>query len=231
MTKKYRHIYFDLDRTLWDFESNAEETFQEIFEKYELDRIFPDFDTFHESYKKHNQRLWKAYRDGKLKKQILRNKRFELTLEEYGNTDTVLAEKIGDDYITISPTKTRLFPGAKETLEYLNQKYNLYIITNGFNEVQFTKIQNCGIRDFFSAVFTSEDAGAQKPHKKIFQHALKNVNAKKSESIMIGDDLESDIQGALNFGMDQIFFNPQGKSHDTKPSFEIRQLPEIKSIL
>lgn len=231
MTKKYKHVYFDLDRTLWDFESNAEETFEEIYDKYKLDTIFPKFDSFHETYKKHNQRLWKAYRDGKLKKAILRNKRFELTLEEYGNTDPSLAKKIGDDYITLSPTKTRLFPGAQEILEYLYQKYNLYIITNGFNEVQFAKLKNCGIDNYFKSVFTSEDAGAQKPHKEIFQHALKNVNAKKSESIMIGDDLESDIQGAMNFGLDQIFFNPNGNPHALKPSYEIRQLEEIKTIL
>ncbi len=231
MVKKYKHVYFDLDRTLWDFESNAEETFEEIYDKYKLNTIFPEFAIFHETYKKHNQRLWKAYRDGKLKKQILRNKRFELTLEEYGNTDPALAEKIGDDYITLSPAKTRLFPGARETLEYLYERYNLYIITNGFNEVQFAKLKNCGIDNYFNAVFTSEDAGAQKPHKEIFQHALKNVNAKKSESIMIGDDLESDIQGSMNFGMDQIFFNPNGIPHDSKPSFEIRQLEEIKTIM
>ena len=201
---KYKHIYFDLDRTIWDFDKNAEETFHEIYTKYKLEKIFSSFDNFYNTYVKHNELLWKDYRKGKIEKSLLSYKRFTLTLEDFGVYDEVLAKNIAHDYITISPTKKSLFPYAHETLDYLHKKYKLYIITNGFNEVQFTKLKNSELDKYFSKVFTSEDAGAQKPNPKIFDNALKSVNALKNESIMIGDDLEADILGAKKFGLDQV---------------------------
>ncbi|MEA2106541.1 MAG: YjjG family noncanonical pyrimidine nucleotidase [Bacteroidota bacterium] len=229
--KKYKNIYFDLDRTLWDFDSNAKETFQDIYEKHELHKIFNNFDNFYNTYVKHNKRLWKIYRDGKIKKSVLTFKRFALTLEEFGVKDEGLAKIIGQDYIEISPTKKRLFPGTYETLEYLENKYNLYIITNGFNEVQFTKLKNSKLDTFFKKIFTSENAGAQKPNAKIFEHALKSVNARKKESVMIGDDLDTDIIGAKKFGLDQVYFNPQGKKHSEDITHEITSLKELLNIL
>ncbi|MEA3316871.1 MAG: HAD-IA family hydrolase, partial [Bacteroidota bacterium] len=154
-----------------------------------------------------------------------------LTLEEYGIKNDELAQKIGDDYITISPTKMKLFPHTHETLKYLNEKYNLYIITNGFNEVQFVKMKNCGLEDYFDKIFTSENAGAQKPNMKIFEFALNSVNAKKKESIMIGDDLESDILGAKKYGLDQIFFNVVGREHNEDITYEINSLKKLQEIL
>jgi putative hydrolase of the HAD superfamily len=229
--KKYKNIYFDLDRTLWDFDSNAKETFQDIYEKHELHKIFNNFDNFYNTYVKHNERLWKIYRDGKIRKSVLTFKRFALTLEEFGVKDEGLAKIIGQDYIEISPTKKRLFPGTYETLEYLENKYNLYIITNGFNEVQFTKLKNSKLDTFFKKIFTSENAGAQKPNAKIFEHALKSVNARKKESVMIGDDLDTDIIGAKKFGLDQVYFNPQGKKHSEDITHEITSLKELLNIL
>jgi putative hydrolase of the HAD superfamily len=229
--KKYKHIYFDLDRTLWDFDSNAKETFQDIYEKHELHKIFNNFDNFYHTYVKHNERLWKIYRDGKIKKSVLAFKRFALTLEEFGVKDEGLAKIIGQDYIEISPTKKRLFPGTYETLEYLKNKYNLYIITNGFNEVQFTKLKNSKLDTFFKKIFTSENAGAQKPNAKIFEHALKSVNARKKESVMIGDDIDTDIIGAKKFGLDQVYFNPLGKKHSEDITHEITSLKELQNIL
>ncbi|HKL08905.1 MAG TPA: YjjG family noncanonical pyrimidine nucleotidase [Bacteroidales bacterium] len=229
--KKYKHIYFDLDRTLWDFESNAKETFQDIYKKHELHKIFKTFDNFYCTYVKHNERLWKIYRDGKIKKSILIYKRFALTLEEFGVKNEELAKIIGQDYIEISPTKKRLFPGAYEALDYLKDKYSLYIITNGFNEVQFTKLKNSQLDPYFKKVFTSENAGAQKPNAKIFEHALKTVNAKKKESVMIGDDLDGDIIGAKKFGLDQVYFNPAGKEHTENITHEISSLTDLKKIL
>ncbi|MFP4024159.1 MAG: YjjG family noncanonical pyrimidine nucleotidase [Thiohalospira sp.] len=228
--KRYKNIYFDLDRTLWDFDSNAKETFQDIYKKYELQKIFNTFDNFYNTYVKHNERLWKIYRDGKIRKSVLAFKRFALTLEEFGVKDEELAKKIGQDYIEISPTKRRLFPGTYETLDYLKDKYNLYIITNGFNEVQFTKLKNSKLDTYFKKVFTSENAGAQKPNAKIFEHALKTVNAKKKESVMIGDDIDSDIIGAKKFGLDQIYFNPERKVHAEDITHEIASLKELLEI-
>ncbi len=228
---KYKHIYFDLDRTIWDFDKNAIETFKDIFEKYELEKIFKSFHNFYTTYVKHNDKLWQDYREGKIEKSILSYKRFSLTLEEYGVNDDELAKKISHDYITISPTKKSLFPHAHETLEYLQDKYKLYIITNGFNEVQFTKLKNSNLDKYFDKVFTSENAGAQKPNPIIFEHALNNADATATESIMIGDDLQVDILGAKNYGLDQVFFNPFKKEHSEDITHEINSLKELQEIL
>jgi len=224
-------LTFDLDRTIWDFDKNAYDSFQDIFEKYNLEKIFKTFDNFYNSYVKHNDILWKDYREKKIKKSILSYKRFSLTLEEFGIDDEELAKKIAHDYITISPTKKQLFPYAHETLEYLYKKYKLYIITNGFNEVQFTKLKNSDLDKYFLKVFTSEDAGAQKPDQIIFQHALRNVNACKEDCIMIGDDLQVDVLGAKRFGLDQVFFNPENLEHSEDITHEIASLKELQDIL
>ena len=229
--RKYKHIYFDLDRTIWDFDKNALETFQDIYAKYKLESIFLKFENFHDTYVEHNEQLWKQYREGKIRKNILSRKRFELTLEDFGVVNEALVEDIASDYILISPTKKQLFPHAIETLEYLHKKYKLYIITNGFNEVQFSKLKNSNLDKYFTKIFTSEDAGAQKPNPLIFENAVKSANARKKESIMIGDDLEADILGAKKFGLDQIFFNPHKKVHSETVTHEISCLKQLQDIL
>jgi len=230
--KEIKFIFFDLDRTLWDFEKNSVVTFLDIFKKYNLSEIFPDFDTFIEKYKYHNEKLWAKYRLGEIKKDELRNKRFLLTLNEFGVNDEDLARKIGDDYINISPTKTELFPYTIEVLGYLYQKYTLAIITNGFKEVQYTKLRNCNLEKYFKKVICSEDVGRQKPHNDIFHYSLSSLNARKTESIMIGDDYEVDILGANNFGFKAIFFNPNNIVVKTLPNVqEISSLKQILDIL
>lgn len=229
--KQYKHIYFDLDRTLWDFDTNSKETFRDIYIKYNLELIFGTFDNFYNTYLKYNEQLWKDYRDRIIEKSVLRLKRFTLTLEEFGVSNEELAQKIGDDYISISPTKSLLFPYVHETLSYLKNKYKLYIITNGFNEVQFVKLKNSDLEKYFTKVFTSEEAGAQKPSPIIFEHALKSANAEKEESLMIGDDLETDVIGAKNAGIDQVFFNPENKTHSEDITHEIFSLKELQGIL
>lgn len=228
---KYKHIYFDLDRTLWDFEANARETFLEIYSNRKLEAIFKDFELFYITYNRYNDLLWKDYREGKIEKSVLSYKRFALTLNDFGVNDDKLAKKIASDYITISPTKKRLFPYVHETLDYLSEKYQLHIITNGFNEVQFTKLKNSNLDKYFKHVITSEDAGAQKPSSVIFEHALKLSQADRNESLMIGDDLEVDVLGAKNVGLDQIFFNPDRIVHREKVTYEILSLKQLQEIL
>jgi len=228
---QYKNIYFDLDRTLWDFDNNAMDTFQDLYIKHDLENIFQTFDSFHSTYTKHNEILWNDYREGRIEKSVLSYKRFWLTLNEFGVDDIELAKQVAKDYILISPTKTRLFPFAYEALDYLHKKYNLYIITNGFNEVQFTKLKNSNLDKYFLKVFTSEDAGAQKPNPIIFEHALSNTDADKQESIMIGDDLKVDVLGAKNFGLDQVYFNPYKKAHQEEITHEITSLSELQGIL
>jgi len=229
--KQYKHLFFDLDRTLWDFEKNSIITLRSIFDKRKLDKIFPDFDIFVSTYKAHNERLWDLYKLRKIRKDELRNERFLLTLKDFGIDDPKLAEQIGDDYVELSPMQTVLFPNTIEVLDYLSTKYKMHIITNGFVEVQYKKLKNCGLEKYFERVTTSEEAKSSKPKPEIFQVALKSVNAKKTESLMIGDDLENDILGAKKFGIDQVFFNPDSEKHSETISFEIKNLNELTTFL
>jgi len=229
--KVYKHIFFDLDRTLWDFDQNMVDALREIFFEFNLDSSFPNVNTFIKCFSKHNEYLWEKYRKGELKKDVLRFKRFDLTLKDYGVNDLLLAKRIGDEFIRITPTKTALVPHAREVLDYLSPKYKLHIISNGFNEVQFPKLETCHIAKYFDKVITSEISGYHKPCPEAFGYSLSSANAKKVESIMIGDDLEIDVLGAKKFGMDQVYVNPNKLVHKSKPTYEIQSLLELKKIL
>ncbi len=227
----YRHLFFDLDRTLWDFETNSIQTFKIIFDIRQLDAVFPNFDVFVQRYKYHNEKLWDLYRRGVITKAKLRNERFLLTLQEFGCNDTKLAETMGDDYVELSPQQTTLFPRTIETLSYLQPRYSMHIITNGFVEVQYKKLKNSGLEPFFDKVITSEAAKASKPKPEIFHLALSSTQAKKTESLMIGDDLQNDILGARKYGIDQVYFNPHHKPHQEAVTFEIAAISDLMNIL
>lgn len=229
--KKYKHIFFDLDRTLWDFETNSLQTLKEIFFNVSLDNTIPDFNDFIKIYKKYNEKLWDEYRNGKLEKEILRYKRFEIVLNHFGINNSNLAKKIGDSYVYKSPYKTGLFQGTIKTLEYLKNKYQLYIITNGFKEIQKIKMKTSKIDKYFKNVFISEEIGWQKPNIKIFEFVLNSANANAEESLMIGDDIKVDILGAKNAGINQVLFNPNNIEHEISPTYEISSLEELCEIL
>lgn len=232
MNKKYKHIFFDLDRTLWDFEASALQAFEVIFEKYELEKMGVESARhFHNVYTIHNERLWDLYRVGKITKEVLRGKRFNLTLMDYEIKNPEMAESIGLDYTTISPKLVNLFPNAIEILDYLFPKYKLHLITNGFSEVQEVKLKSSGMDRYFDKVITSEDAGVKKPDNKIFNFAMKQTSAEFSNSIMIGDDYNVDIIGAQNVGMDQVYFNPLKEFNSNGCTYEIRDLIELKEFL
>ncbi len=206
-------------------------TLKDIYQRHKLSEVIPTPEIFIDTYNKHNNMLWASYQKGAMKKEVLRFKRFEVTLKEFGIKDKVLASVIGDEYIDESPKKTALIPHSIEVLDYLYGQYNLHIITNGFNEVQFTKLQLCGIDKYFNKVITSEMSGYHKPRPEAFRYALSSANAQKAESIMIGDDIETDIAGAQGFGISQIYFNPQKTPHSLKPTYEILSLKQIMEIL
>ena len=231
MQRKYRHLFFDLDRTLWDYENNASEALNEIYHAYNLVTIFAGFSNFHLTFTKHNNDLWKEYREGKVHKDILRTLRFERTLLDYESINPSLAIELNNDFLEISPRKPHLIPGAIQLLEYLiKMRYNLYIITNGFTKIQLLKMETSGLTGYFDKIFTSENTRSNKPQRAIFEHAVTSVNARKLQSIMIGDDLETDIIGARNFGIDQVYFNPEGISHNEKITYEISELTELLKI-
>ena len=148
--KKYKHLFFDLDRTIWDFDENSKETLSEIYDKFQLNKHYNNFTQFYNIYHTNNDKLWSEYRSGNMKKEVLRSLRFFNALLDIGVKDQKLARQIGDDYVKFSPLKKNVFPYTYESLEYLQEKkYKLHIITNGFNEVQFIKMKNCNLNDFF----------------------------------------------------------------------------------
>ena len=229
--KKYSHIFFDFDRTLWDFDRNSRETLTELFFRYNLNASIDDPEDFVNIYHEVNQRLWGLYREGKMTKEVLRVERFKLSFAKFGIRDDSLAAKFGNDYLEISPSKILLLPHAREILDYLFNRYKLHIITNGFLLTQQVKIKNCGLDKYFQSLTTSEAVGFNKPRPEIFHRALSAVHARKNESIMIGDDLEVDVLGARKFGIDQVFLNRDNVMHNQAVTHEITSLWELKNIL
>ncbi len=229
---KYRHLFFDLDHTLWDFESNSRQTLAEIYDILDLKtKGVDDFDRFHKIYLEHNDRLWERYRNGFIKVDELRWKRMWLSLLEFKIGDESLARQMGVVFLDLLPTRKILFPYTLEILEYLRQNgYSLHLITNGFEKTQLSKLQNSGLDGYFAEVITSESANSLKPHREIFDYAITKTGASKNESIMLGDSLDVDIQGAMNFGIDQVYVNHLNIEPTINPTFTVRSLRELEDI-
>jgi len=229
---KYKHLFFDLDHTIWDFDKNAEETLYQLFHTYRLAGLgVHSVEMFIETYTRNNHELWANYHIGAISKQHLRETRFRKTFTDMGLSPALIPPDFEDDYVRICPTKTNLFPQAIETLNYLHKKYSLHLISNGFKESTEIKITTTGLRDYFKTVVISEVVGVNKPDKAIFEYALKGANALKNESLMIGDSLEADIRGALDFGMEAIYFNPHGKEKPADIRRQITHLEELRELL
>lgn len=230
--KKYKHIFFDLDRTLWDFDYNSRITLNIIFEKLNLKlKGVKNFKLFFDTYKIVNKHLWLKYRDGVLTKEDLRSKRFKETLFKLGVFDKNLANNISSLYVQNSPRQTKLIPNTKYILDFLKEKYQLHIITNGFKEVQILKLKNSGIYNYFQNIIISEDLGVLKPNKKIFSYTLDLCQSVPKECLMIGDDLISDILGAKQVGIDQVFCNYNTIKVKYQPTYTIYDLIELENIL
>lgn len=208
--RTYDHLFFDLDNTLWDFTTNSRLAMEQTLIQNELLPRLGSFDSYFRYYEKINHSLWNDYHSKKITKQKLITERFSRSMQPFGIIDYDW-KVLNSWYLGNMALQTQLFPGTMETLTSLKSKgYQMHIITNGFREVQHLKLINCGLTGFFTKVFISEDIQTTKPHRQIFEHALKSTNAQKKRSIMIGDSWDTDIVGALEFGMDQIMFLNQG---------------------
>lgn len=208
-----KHIFFDLDRTLWDFDRNSEAALRHILESEELIPQVQSFERFHKVYIQQNAHLWKLYGKGKIKKDELRYERFRAAFRKFKLHDEALVQRVGDAYVEISPRQTLLFPNAIETLKELKKMgFHLHIITNGFKEVQHIKLENCGMHAFFDVIICSEVIGKNKPDPAIFKYAMKEAGATPENSLMIGDDYHIDVAGALQVGMHAIHFEPEGRN-------------------
>jgi putative hydrolase of the HAD superfamily len=229
---KYKHLFFDLDHTLWDFDANAKESLIEIYALFELEQkgVVP-FEDFYKLYKIHNEILWDRYHKGFITGEELKWKRMWRTLLEFKIGDEALARAMSEKFLEILPTKKLLFPNTIEVLDYLADKnYQLHLITNGFENTQWKKLNNSGLNIYFTHVVTSESSNSIKPQKEIFDYALNKAGAQLHHSIMLGDNLEADIQGAINAGMDNIFVNHIHTTTALQPTYTITDLSELKVI-
>jgi len=229
---KYTTLFFDLDNTLWDFSLSTRETFREIFEiNYLRDQGVPSIEHFMTYYKAHNEMLWSHYRDSKIEKAELSYKRFDLTLNDFGIFDTRLAKKMALDYIHISPEKTKLYKDTLEVLDALKPHFKMLILTNGFEEIQTERLKRTGLAPYFNEMITAEKAKALKPHPGIFDYAFRAAQSNASDCIMIGDDLEADIQGAVNARIDSIWMHPKSKETKSQATYSICDLRELPALL
>lgn len=229
---RYKSLFFDLDDTLWDTYHNNKECLEEIYTDYHFGRHYPSFEAFYDRYMPHNELLWAQYRNHEIDRQTLILERLLFVLRPMGIDDKEYALQLNRDFLQRTTTKTKIIDGAIDLLRYLYPRYRLFILSNGFREIQAQKMTNSGLASFFERIILSEDASIQKPHKAIFDYALKNTNSRRTESLMIGDSWEADITGAQNAKIDQLWFNPKNTDpKGTPPTFTVQTLSQIKKIL
>jgi putative hydrolase of the HAD superfamily len=236
--RRYSVLFFDLDNTLWDFDENSYFALRESFKLFGLNINDEEFESIHSIYTCHNERLWELYRNLEIKKNELIKKRFSITFTEAGISG-IDPEEFNTVYLNEMPKQTHLIKGATEILDLLFNRYKLYIVTNGFSEVQYKKIENAGHSKYFKKVFISEEIKVPKPNPEFFEYALKSANARKKESLIIGDDWDADIVGASNVGLDQVYYSPEnvdfeiiGQTTSNKPlTYKINQLSQLSLFL
>ena len=230
--KKYKCIFFDLDHTLWDYETNSAETLLELYSGYSLlSKGVPTYQDFLNHFKKVNTDLWSLYDRGLIDSEFIRKERFKRILEPFNAYEPTISENISRDYLDICPRKGQLMPYATEILNYLKQYYRLAVITNGFEEIQHMKLTAGNLHPYFDHIITSQKAGYKKPSREIFDCALQLNGITNMEAVMVGDNLITDIGGARNASIDAVFFNSEEVVHNESLHFEIRSLDELRTIL
>lgn len=228
----YKCIFFDLDHTLWDYETNSRETLIELHQHFQLtDHGILDVEKFSTTFRVTNEKLWDLYDQGLIHSDYIRKERFRQILREFGTFDDELAQSLSYEYLESCPKRGNLMPYAVETLEYLSERYNLTVITNGFEETQNTKLTSSNLHHYFDHVITSQKAGSKKPAREIFEFALQSNAIGAHQAMMVGDNLVTDIGGARNASIDVTFFNPFSVHHTEQVKHEISSLQELCSLL
>jgi len=226
--KNRRHLFFDLDDTLWDFEKNSTSVLKELFNEFDLHKkINANFEDFYIGYSKINISLWKDYQNKKIDKLFLRNSRFYLALKKFGYDAFKESQLMNEQYLLRSPKGKHLKNDCKNVLDYLYQNYSLHIISNGFKDVQHTKIDGCGLRPYFKNIIISEEYQLTKPDEKIFRLAEFFAGTSKENCVMIGDNFDCDMQGALNAGWETVYFSE--KEHGFKCT-SVKRLLDLKAL-
>lgn len=231
MKQKFSHIFFDLDHTLWDYDTNARKVLFDLYYEFELnEHIRHNADKFLEIYFRTNDGLWHDYNQGRIKKETIRDERFNMVLRNCGSIDFSRSMEMSDYFLHHCPRQKTVMPDAVMILDYLSKKYRMSIITNGFDDVQEVKLKSCGLDKFFDHVFTSETIGVKKPAPEIFEYALTRVDVDKSEALMIGDNPKTDILGAQNAGITPLLYNPTGRIK-SECQLQVKHLTELMALL
>jgi YjjG family noncanonical pyrimidine nucleotidase len=232
MNSKYKCVLFDLDHTLWDYETNARESLQELYDQYELQKKGVErFEEFVAQFRNVNASLWELYDRGLIDSEVIRKERFKKILEPFNAYDEKLSDDLSHDYLFSCPQKCNLIPDAIDTLEYLSEKYSLTVVTNGFEEIQHMKLTSGNLTHYFDHIITSQKAGFKKPAREIFEYALSKNGMQCHEAIMIGDNPITDIGGARNACIDAVLFNPEQIDYKVDVHYEIKALQELRQIL
>jgi putative hydrolase of the HAD superfamily len=230
--KTYQHIFFDLDHTLWDYDRNVTESLSELYHHYGLlDLGIPTFQNFFDSFHHINYQLWDDYNVGRIDKVNLRKTRFPRIFSHAGGLADTIPAEFEEDFMHRASSKSHVFPYTFEILNYLQGKYKLHIITNGFDESQTKKINSAKLGSYFDLIVTSETTGHKKPDARIFHHTVEKLGTRHEHCLMIGDNPNSDILGAINAGIDQVYFNPEGKQIELQPTYTIAHLRELEALL
>ncbi|MFD2033341.1 YjjG family noncanonical pyrimidine nucleotidase [Belliella marina] len=230
--KKYKHLFFDLDHTLWDYDRNVQESLTELHDIHKLHGLgIRDAESLIKAFYNVNFKLWEMYDVGKIDRDSLRTSRFKLVFENAGADPQHVPELLEPDFMHRTSSKRYLLPYTLEILDYLKPKYPMHIITNGFDESQAKKLHTSGLRPYFDLIVTSETTGHKKPDARIFQYALDNLGINNQDVVMIGDNPNSDILGAINANIDQVYFDPHGKGIEVKPTYMIKHLKELEGLL
>jgi putative hydrolase of the HAD superfamily len=230
---KYKHIFFDLDHTLWDFDTNATLALEVVYNHYQVQQLINiPFAQFGPRYIHHNNILWDLYHNDKITAADLKWKRMYLALLDFKYANETLAKDMSNMFLTELPLQNTIFNYTHEILQYLKTKgYQLHLITNGFEDIQRAKLANSNLTHYFTALITSELANSLKPKKEIFDFALAQTGAQLHQSIMLGDNLDADIGGAKNAGWDCIFVNHINAPNNGGATFEVKHLKELENIL
>jgi YjjG family noncanonical pyrimidine nucleotidase len=229
---QYTCIFFDLDHTLWDYETNSKETLQELFAAYSLtEKGVTDFESFHREFRRVNAELWVLYDAGKIGSEVIRAERFKQILEVFKAFNEKLCTEISHEYLYTCPKKGNLMPNAISTLDYLSDKYKMSIITNGFEEIQNLKLTAGKLHKYFDHIVTSQHAGFKKPSREIFDYTLTKNSIVSNQAVMVGDNLVTDIGGARQASIDSVFFNHEQIKHDSEIHVEINNLNELCELL
>jgi putative hydrolase of the HAD superfamily len=227
---RYKSVFFDLDHTLWDYERNSQEALSDLYHHYQLVSAF-DLNDFLSTFKQINHQLWHDHDTGKISREEIRFGRFDTIFQSLGMHNRPLSIRFSDDYIQLCPTKSHVFPHSHEVLSQLAENYPLYIITNGFHDVQEQKLSHSDLGKYFKEMVTSEVAGYKKPSSGIFEYALQRAAISPHEALMVGDNLLTDVQGAQSAGIDPVYFNPEAVPHNENLLHEINCLSMLRNIL